>query len=184
MAFPDFLSKKKKDKKGKAFEPNVFKEKCLKVLSQIKLINEDKYQKLNRIFNTQYDKANIQKKKIQGFYGQLINELKSLQGNAQERLYATGQELVKKAEKTAKKNPKAKAAIKKVAKAVDKVTKTEPPKKTKKKAVKKTPAKETKKVVKKTAKKVAKKTEKKVTKASAVKKTKATKAKKKTKKKT
>lgn len=179
MAFPDFLNNKKKDKKGKAFDPQVFKEKCLKVLSQIKLINEEKYQKLNRIFNSQYDKANIQKKKIQGFYGQLINELKSLQGNAQERLYATGQEFVKKAEKTAKKNPKAKAAIKKVVKAVDKVTKSEPAKKAKKKVAKKAATKDT----KKTAKKVAKKTEKKVTKTATVKKAKTTKAKKKTKKK-
>jgi hypothetical protein len=180
MAFPDFLNNKKKnDKKGKAFEPEVFREKCLKVLSQIKQINEEKYLKLSRIFNLQYDKANIQKKKIQGFYGQLINELKSLQGTAQERLYATGQKFVKKAEKTAKKNPKAKAAIKKVAKAVDKVTKKEPVKKAKK-VVEKKEAKTTK---KKTEKKVAKKTTKKAEKKVTKKTSKTTKAKKKTKKK-
>ena len=164
MAFPDFLNNKKKDKKGKAFDPVAFKEKCLKVLSQIKLINEERYQKLNRIFNSQYDKANIQKKKIQGFYGQLVDELRSLQGSAQERLYATGQELVKKAEKTAKKNPKAKAAIKKVSKAVDKVTKAPAKKKVAKKAAKKTAKKTEKKVAKKTTKKTEKKVAKKTAK--------------------
>ena len=94
-----------------------------------------------------FDKAaNIQKKKIQGFYSLLVNELKSLQGTAQERLYATGQEFIKKAEKTAKTNPAAKKAVKEVAKVVDKVTKA--PAKKKKKAAKKAPA-----AKKKTAKK-------------------------------
>ena len=41
MSFPDFLNnKKKKDKKGKAFDPQAVIEKCHKVLEQIKVINE------------------------------------------------------------------------------------------------------------------------------------------------
>ena len=87
--------------------------KCLSVLEQIKTINEEKYTILYRNYRGQFDKtANIQKKKILGFYAQLMDELKSLQGNAQERLYATGQEFIKKAEATAMKNPAAKKAVK------------------------------------------------------------------------
>lgn len=147
MAFPDFLNKKKKDKKGKAFDPQAVMDKCQKVLDQIKGLNEERYTKLYRSFRSQFDKsANIQKKKIHGFYAQLVDELKSLQGNAQDRLYATGQEFIKKAEQTAKNNPTAKKAVKEVSKVVDELTKT-----TKKKAKK--VAKKATKVAKKTAKK-------------------------------
>ena len=158
MAFPDFLKKKKKDKKGKAFEPQLVIHKCLKVLEQIKQLNEEKYSKLYRSYMNDFDNVtNIQKKKIQGFYAQLVEELKSLQGTAQERLYATGQDLMKKAEKTAKTNPAAKKAVKEVSKVVDKVTKA-PAKRKKKAAKKKAPA-----AKKKTAKTAKKKTAKKKT---------------------
>ncbi len=156
MSFPDFLNKKKKDKKGKSFDPQKVIDKCQNVLEQIKDLSEERYAKLYRSFRSEFDNAtNIQKKKIQGFYAQLVNELKSLQGNAQERLYATGQEFIKKAEKTVKTNPAAKKAVKKVSKVVDKVTKTPAKKKETKKKAKTTKKKETKK--KETKKKVAKK---------------------------
>tara|TARA_Y100000590_G_scaffold470440_1_gene664932 strand:- start:18781 stop:19299 length:519 start_codon:yes stop_codon:yes gene_type:complete len=167
MSFPDFLNKKKKDKKGKNFDPQTVIVKCQKVLDQIKALSEERYTKLYRSFRNEFDNAtNIQKKKIQGFYAQLVNELKSLQGNAQERLYATGQEFIKKAEKTVKTNPAAKKAVKKVSKVVDKVTKAPAKKKeTKKKVAKKTKKKETKKkVAKKTAKKAPAKSKKKAAK--------------------
>lgn len=167
MAFPDFLNKNKKQKKDKVFDPQVFMTKCQSVLEEIKGLNEERYKKLYRQFRNDFDNAtNIQKKKIKGFYAQLVQELKALQGSAQDRLYATGQDFIKKAQKTAKSNPAAKKVVKKVAKVVDDVTGGGDKKKKAKKKVAKKAAKK-----KETKKKVAKKT------------TKAKTAKKKTKKK-
>lgn len=166
MTFPSFLKKKEKGKKGKSFDPEAIKDKCLNILAKIKEINEEKHNTLYRSFMQQFDKAaNIQKKKINGFYAQLVDEFKSLQGSAQERLRAMSQSIIKKAETTAKKKPAAKKVVKKASKPVDKVAKKTAKKKVAKKATKETSEKVTKKTAKKkVVKKAAKKTTKKKTK--------------------
>ena len=67
MSIPDFLKKKfeqNKSTKRKAHNKGDFREKCLELLSQIKDINEHKYAELSKIFNTRYDKINIQKTRL------------------------------------------------------------------------------------------------------------------------
>ncbi|HLE11371.1 MAG TPA: hypothetical protein VI754_08995 [Bacteriovoracaceae bacterium] len=79
MTLPAFLKEKlevKESNKGN------FKDKCLQVLEQIKHFNEEKYKQLSTTFHAYYDNENIQKKKIIGFYGQLVNELKQLRHTA------------------------------------------------------------------------------------------------------
>ena len=73
---------KKKQQEKEVSEKESFRKKCLDLLEQIKEINEEKHQELNKIFHQGYDKLNIQRKKIMGLHGQLVNELNILKNNA------------------------------------------------------------------------------------------------------
>lgn len=48
--------------------------KCLELLQQIKGKNEDLYRKLNRIYRDGHAHMEVPRKKLQGFYGQLMEE--------------------------------------------------------------------------------------------------------------
>ena len=177
MALPSFLKDKPKEKKS---QKGNFREKCSTILNQIKNLSEEKYQELSTIFRKHYDFENIKKKKIIGFYGQLVNEFKKLQSGTfssinnstkeiKKQVHATKTQVMKKAKEVTKKVEKVKEEVKEeVKKKVAKKTAKKVEKKTAKKVEKKT----AKKVAKKTAKKVAKKTAKKVAKKTAKKKTK------------
>lgn len=151
MSLPNFFNKKK-DNQKKNFKPkNDFRQKCLNVLSEIKSFNEDRYVELSRHFHSKFNHVNVQKKKLLGFYGQLIDELKSLKQKTTPIIKKTKsniQKVAKKAEKTLKGTKKKKVAKKATKK---KVTKKKATKKktTKKKTTKKKAAK--KKVAKKKA---------------------------------
>ncbi len=170
----------KKESKKKDKRPKVdFKAKCLEVLAQIEELSPERYQDLMRLFKSQYDKVNIQKKKIMGFYALLMSEWKTLRQEVDMGI-DKAQEVIKTTKKAAKKiikNPSMKEVSKAVNKISEATTKKKVAKKTAKKAAKKTAKKAAKKVAKKvtkkktpakttkkTAKKVAKKTAKKVTK--------------------
>jgi hypothetical protein len=90
MSISEFLKKKqeKKDKKSDS-RKNDFRSKCEDLLAQIKTYNEERHEELVKIFKSRYDNMNIQKKKILGFYGQLVGELKSLKEKAGENILAT-----------------------------------------------------------------------------------------------
>jgi len=178
MSLPSFLrEKQEKMKKNRKSNKGDFREKCLHLLQQIKKYNEDKYKELSKIFQSQYDKINIQKKVILGFYARLKQELNELKKASGEKIHTTSKKIFTKAKvkmdesgvgkkvKKAKKKAKAfkKKVTKKAAAAKKKVTKKTAA--AKKKVTKKTAAakkKVTKKVTaaKKTTKKAVKKAKK------------------------
>ena len=146
MSLPDFFNKKEESHKKKFKPKNDFRQKCLNVLAEIKKFNEERYNELSKHFHAKFNHVNVQKKKLLGFYGQLVNELKSFTQKADPIIKKTTKNIkkvAKKAEKklketkkkVAKKATKKKTAKKKVAK---KTTKKKVAKKvTKKKATKK-----------------------------------------------
>lgn len=181
MALPNFLkkdktsSKKTKNKKDGKAQKADFREKCLALLEQIKEINEERYNELLNTFRSRYDKMNIQKKKILGFYGQLKNELATLKDQAGIEIKKTTQKVVnhsrvlqsareKIEEKIDKETKKVKEVVKTVKKTTKKVATSLATKKKEKAAAEGTAKKKTKKTAKKTAKKAAKKTAKKTAK--------------------
>lgn len=94
MGLQDFL-KKKEDKNSEGSNvKNDFRAKILEILEEIKALNEDKFVELNKVFHSQYDKVNIQKKKIIGFYGHLVEELKRLRDSAGIQVQKTTKKVV------------------------------------------------------------------------------------------
>ena len=75
------LEKKEKQDKETSDKEN-FRQKCIQLLGQIKEINEERHQELNKLFHQGYDKINIQRKKLLGLHGQLVHELKILREKA------------------------------------------------------------------------------------------------------
>ena len=80
MSLPAFIKdnnqqteKKPNKKKGN------FNERCLEILKKIKKLDREKYDELSRTFQSQYCGHNVQKKRIIGFYGQLVHEFKLLE---------------------------------------------------------------------------------------------------------
>ncbi len=170
MALPNFLNKdKKKNKDGKAKKAD-FREKCLLLLEQIKEINEERYNELLNTFRSRYDKMNVQKKKLLGFYGQLKNELSSLKDQAGIEIKKTTQKVANHTRVIQQAREKIEDKIEREKKKVKETVKNV--KKTTKKVASDLKKKAAKKVTKKAAsKKTAKKTAKKVTKKAAPKKT-------------
>jgi hypothetical protein len=97
MSLPDFL-KDKEDKKKNPHHGHKgdFRQKILALLQEIKALNEERYTELNRAFHGQYDKMNIQKKRLMGFYGQLVEELRRLRDHAGITIQKTTEKIVKK----------------------------------------------------------------------------------------
>ncbi|MCF8060236.1 MAG: hypothetical protein K9K67_13125 [Bacteriovoracaceae bacterium] len=172
MALPDFLKNKNKPKKGKKKQD--FRERCLELLEKIKEVNNDRYHELLKTFRDRYDKINVPKKVISGFYAQLVQEYNTLRESAGETIIKTTkrvashhrvieiqEKLKKRAEEIEEETKQLKKTTKKVANKVLKAAETLASEITKDKPVKKTKKKEAskKKVVKKKApeKKVAKK---------------------------
>ena len=142
MVLPKFLQdSNSSQKKGEESKKQEFRDKCLVLLSKIKEKNEKRYHELQKVFHKKFDKINIQKKFILGFYAQLKKEFSDLIASGSEKITK------KKTKAPSKKKVTKKKVVKKAA---SKATKK---KTTKKKTVKK----ETKKTTKK-KKKVAKKT--------------------------
>ncbi|MCY4524269.1 MAG: hypothetical protein OXB84_05985, partial [Halobacteriovoraceae bacterium] len=59
-----------------------FNERCQFILEKIKRLDEEKHEELNRTYQSEYCGHNVQKKRIIGFYGQLVHEFKILQDKA------------------------------------------------------------------------------------------------------
>jgi len=77
MGMPAFLQKQQEDQaKNKKSNKGNFRGKCLQLLNVVKSYNEERYHELHRVYHAKYDKDNIQKKVILGFYGQLKNEIR------------------------------------------------------------------------------------------------------------
>ena len=166
MPIPDFFKrqeeKKKNGKKNKKKNKGDFRVKCRAKLNRIKELSQERYEELNKVFASRYDKDNIQKKMILGFHGQLANEIAKLSSAAgpifkaavpmKKSVEVKKPKPTKKAEKKVEKK-EAKTEKKVTKKAAAKTTTTK--KKTaKKKAAKKTATKKTaskKKIVKKAA---------------------------------
>ena len=146
MVLPKFLQDNKTpQKKGEENKKQEFRDKCLILLSKIKEKNEQRYHELQKVFHKKFDKINIQKKFILGFYAQLKKEFSDLIASSPEKAPNKKAKSASKKKVTKKKAASKKTTKKKVAK-----------KTTKKKVAKKTTKK---KVAKKTTKKkVAKKT--------------------------
>lgn len=178
MSLPPFLKEKmniQDNEAKKIVDKTDFHNKCIELLAEIKSFNEEKYTELSHLFHEKFNNLNTKKKVILGFYGQLVNELKSLkeqgetiinQGTTQIKKEINQKATkIKKEMKTTAKNlktsatkkvTKVKNAVKAVAKKkVAKKKKTVKKKVAKKKTAKKSPVK------KKTAKKVVKKAAKK-----------------------
>ncbi len=158
MAIPQFLKQIQEQRdKLKESKKGDFRAKCVKLLHELKDHNEERYLELSKVFYQKYDKLNIQKKKILGFYALLKNELKQYQEETGIIISAQKQMVKKTTKKVATKvNQVKKNAEKSVKNAVKQVRKeVEEIKKVTKKVVKKAAPK---KVAKKAApKKVAKK---------------------------
>ena len=154
MSLPAFIKdndqlieKKEKKKKGN------FNEKCLEVLRNIKKLDKGKHSELNKTYQSQYCGHNVQKKKIIGFYGQLVHEFKLLEERDKKGpppAKAPVQMASTSVKKTKKKTPvPAKSPQKKKAKMQTKKKITKTKKKVKKSKVKKTAGKSKKTVKKK-----------------------------------
>ena len=175
MGLPDFLKNKtaKLDEQMQKKKAD-FRQKSLDLLAQIKALNEDRYKELATVFHQRYDKMNVQKKKIQGFYAQLVEELRKLKADAGETIGAfetvvkttkkkinkvidrATREVAKEAENVKKEALKVKAEVEKEAARLKKEVESEVAKVTKKVTKKVAPA--AKKTAKKTVKKEAPKT--------------------------
>lgn len=94
MGLQDFLKKKEDKNSDGSNVKNDFRAKILEILEEIKALNEDKFTELNKVFHSQYDKVNIQKKKIIGFYGHLVEELKRLRDQAGIQVQKTTKKVV------------------------------------------------------------------------------------------
>ncbi len=144
MVLPKFLQDNKApQKKGEENKKQEFRDKCLILLSKIKEKNEQRYHELQKVFHKKFDKINIQKKFILGFYAQLKKEFSDLIASSPEKApnkkakSASKKKVTKKkaaSKKTTKKKVAKKTTKKKVAKKVAKKT-------TKKKVAKKATAK-------------------------------------------
>ncbi len=190
MALPNFLKNKQSNEKKKGKSKTDFREKCTVLLAKIKELNEERYQDLQKIFQQKYDKLNISKKLVAGFYAQLVSEYNILRVAAGKSIVKTKKRVASHLKvKEVTKKLKAKAnqvneavkeksteAVKKATKKTAKKVENKAAKKTTKKVEKKTAKKTTKKVEKKAVKKTAKKVEKKVAKKTAKKVTKKKKA--------
>ncbi|MCR9205703.1 MAG: hypothetical protein NXH75_14055, partial [Halobacteriovoraceae bacterium] len=88
MALPDFLKNKKDKKKNKKSKTD-FRQKCLELLDKIQDLNQEKYNELSKTFKEKYDKINISKKLISGFYAQLVQEYNLLRDSAGETIQKT-----------------------------------------------------------------------------------------------
>ncbi|MEC8623519.1 MAG: hypothetical protein VXY34_01770 [Bdellovibrionota bacterium] len=142
MVLPKFLQDNNSaQKKGEENKKQEFRDKCLVLLAKIKEKNEKRYHELQKVFHKKFDKINIQKKFILGFYAQLKKEFSDLIASSSEKITK------KKTKAASKKKVTKKKVVKKAA------SKTTKKKTTKKKVVKKEAKKTTKK-----KKKVAKKT--------------------------
>ena len=153
MSLPNFFKNKEENHKKKSKPKNDFRQKCLNVLGEIKNFNEQRYLELSKLFHSKFNHVNVQKKKLLGFYGQLIDELKSFKDKADPIIKKTKsniQKVAKRAEKTLKESAKKKTTKKKAAKKKTTKKKAAKKKTAKKKATKKTTKK---KVAKKKAKK-------------------------------
>ena len=169
MGLKQFLDKQEKLKKEIDSKKEAFNSKCRNTLEQIKKYNEERYQELANTFTAQYDNMNVKRKRLQGFYAQLVSELKDLKQQAGETpevknfskkahdVVESAHKGFKTVEKKAKENIKKKTA-KKTEKKAEKKDEKKTTKKTVKKETKKTKKKTTDKTTKKTAKKAAKKT--------------------------
>lgn len=117
MGLQDFLKKKEEKNNEGSSKKNDFRAKIVDVLQEIKGLNEEKFNELNKIFHAQYDKVNIQKKKLIGFYGHLVEELRRLKD-------AAGIQVIKTTKKIVNHSPikEAVEAINQVEKAVEKKT--------------------------------------------------------------
>jgi len=69
---------KNKDNKKKNQQKDNFQEKCIDIITKIIEIDKEKGLALKNVFTSSYNNANIQKKKLLGFYGQIVNEYKTL----------------------------------------------------------------------------------------------------------
>lgn len=118
MGLQDFLKKKEDKNNEGANKKNDFRAKIQDILLEIKALNEEKFNELNKIFHAQYDKVNVQKKKLIGFYGHLVEELRRLKDSA-------GIQVIKTTKKIVNHSPVKEAvdAINQVEKAVAKTTK-------------------------------------------------------------
>jgi len=77
MGMPAFLQKQQEDQaKNRKSNKGNFRSRCILLLNLIKTYDENRYHELHRVFHAKYDKENIQKKVILGFYGQLKNEIR------------------------------------------------------------------------------------------------------------
>jgi hypothetical protein len=140
-------------------------DKCMNVLNQIKKYSEDTYNSLFRTFASTYDRPNVQKKKILGFYGTLVESLKKLKASAGEALVSQTppdhsldpMALIQQKAATASTPPSKKAAAPKAAKKMPEKAEKKTEKKVEKKVAKKTETKadSAKKVAKKVVKKAA-----------------------------
>ena len=151
MVLPKFLQDNKApQKKGEENKKQEFRDKCLILLSKIKEKNEQRYHELQKVFHKKFDKINIQKKFILGFYAQLKKEFSDLIASGPEKApnkkekSASKKKVTKKkaaSKKTTKKKVAKKATKKKVEKKVAKKTTKKKKKVTKKTTAKKTTAK-------------------------------------------
>jgi len=155
-----------KNSKKKIFKKGNFRDKCFEVIKKITEISEEKGLELKEQFVANYNNDNIPKKRILGFYGQIMSVYKNLKDSVQKEV-----EPIVEAVKTAEKNVEA-VVVDTVSDVVTKVQKVVEKKKVKtvikkavktvaKKTEKKVEKRPTKKIAKKTAKKIAKKTTKK-----------------------
>ena len=141
---------KSKDNKKKNHHKDNFQEKCMDIINKIIEIDKEKGLALKNVFVSSYNNVNIQKKKLLGFYGQIVNEYKTLKmsvptevvqevrkvanvieekmGEIKEQVETKVMEKIDKAVKTVKAT--------KATKEVKKVTKVKPAKVAKKKATK------------------------------------------------
>ncbi|TNE99558.1 MAG: hypothetical protein EP326_07910, partial [Deltaproteobacteria bacterium] len=107
MAIPNFLKEMNKQKeKNKKSNKGDFREKCLHLLDKLKNLNEERYNEMNKVFHDQYNKINIQKKKILGFYAQLKNEIKTYQDTTNEVIKTTKKKVTEATDKAIKKAEK------------------------------------------------------------------------------
>merc|ERR1712159_196960 len=110
MVLPKFLqNNNSSQKKGEENKKQEFRDKCLVLLSKIKEKNEKRYQELQKVFHKKFDKINIQKKFILGFYAQLKKEFSDIIASNTEKAPN------KKAKSASKKKVTKKKAVKKAA---------------------------------------------------------------------
>ena len=88
MSLPEFLKNKRNNTNNKKTKPD-FRQKCLELLEKIQGLNQKRYYELSKIFKEKYDKINISKKLISGFYAQLVQEYNTMRESAGETIQKT-----------------------------------------------------------------------------------------------